>query len=304
VNPEDGLPESLRGAATITPISAGLSGARVFRVEAAGRAYVLKLSPDEPGWPQRVAIQQRAAEAGLAPEVVHVDRERRAVLSAFAVNQSLPAALFDPGRRSAVLALLGRTIGGVHLLPLPSDVPVIDPRSALVPRWAALADWAVPAATRAQVERVLGETPPIQERAPVLSHNDVNPSNLAYDGERLLLIDWDMAGANDPMYDLATAALFLRLAELDCRAVLAAHDGVGAVAELPPRFGYNLRLVSALCGTIFLTMARAQGHAGGREGGLSLQQVYVRLRAGELNPGNADGAWAFGVALIGEGAKW
>ena len=39
------LPETLRGpATTITPLGGGLSGAGVYRVEAGGRGYVLKVA--------------------------------------------------------------------------------------------------------------------------------------------------------------------------------------------------------------------------------------------------------------------
>jgi thiamine kinase-like enzyme len=42
-----------------------------------------------------------------------------------------------------------------------------------------------------------------------VSHNDVNPTNLVYDGENLLLLDWDTAGSNDPFYDLAAISVYL-----------------------------------------------------------------------------------------------
>ena len=49
MNLEACLPAELRGpATTITRIAAGLSGAGVYRVEAGGQAYVLKVSTDEP----------------------------------------------------------------------------------------------------------------------------------------------------------------------------------------------------------------------------------------------------------------
>jgi hypothetical protein len=52
-----------------------------------------------------------------------------------------------------------------------------------------------------------------------------------------------------------------------------------------------------------LDFARAQGHAGatGQETAdntLSLVDVYQAMRAGSLDMANADGKWAFGLALI------
>ena len=44
----------------------------------------------------------------------------------------------------------------------------------------------------------------------MLSHNDLNPTNLIYDGAGVQLLDWSAAGPLDPLYDLATLAMFLR----------------------------------------------------------------------------------------------
>jgi len=40
----------------------------------------------------------------------------------------------------------------------------------------------------------------------VFGHNDLLPTNLMDDGERLWLIDWDYAGFNSPLFDLANLA--------------------------------------------------------------------------------------------------
>ena len=84
----------------------------------------------------------------------------------------------------------------------------------------------------------LAEPAPPSEGPPVTSHNDVNPTNLVWDGERLLLIDWDAAGPNDPFYDLAAVAVFLRMDDETSKALLAAHDGA-MPATLPARFAYD-----------------------------------------------------------------
>src|SRR5215212_2586627 len=100
MNLEACLPVDLREpSTTITRIAAGLSGAGVYRVEAAGQAFVLKISDEgEPlaGWRRKLHIQQLAANAGLAPRIVHVDEARRAIMSAFVVDRSFPALFGDP----------------------------------------------------------------------------------------------------------------------------------------------------------------------------------------------------------------
>ena len=138
----------------------------------------------------------------------------------------------------------------------------------------------------------------------VVSHNDVNPTNLVYDGENLLLLDWETAGPNDPLYDLAAIAVFLRMDEGTCLKLLAAHDGE-SVSTLPARFAYNRRLVSVLCGAAFLHLARQSGHAGATsdqtlDSTPSLGDVYLQVRAGALSPATSEGQWSFGLALVKE----
>ena len=38
------------------------------------------------------------------------------------------------------------------------------------------------------------------------AHNDVNSRNVLFDGERLWLIDWELAFRSDPFADLASVA--------------------------------------------------------------------------------------------------
>lgn len=303
------LPPELDGpSTTITPIIAGLSGAEVYRVEAGGRSFVLKVSgSSEPAtdWRRRLHIQRLAAAAGLAPAVVHADEPRRAVLSAFVVDRSFPAFYRDPRTHEAALAQLGRTIRRVHELPLPADATAQDPRALLASVWAGLgAGFVVPGFAHDAVRRVLAEEPPADERAEVLSHNDLNPGNLVYDGEAILILDWQTAGPMHPFYDLAAISVFLRMDEGKCRTLLAAYDGA-PVDVLPARFAYSRRLVAGLCGTMFLHIARQMQHPGatGAEtlaSTLSLGEVYARMRAGTLSVATAEGQWAFGLALLEE----
>jgi aminoglycoside phosphotransferase (APT) family kinase protein len=180
-----------------------------------------------------------------------------------------------------------------------------DQREFLATIWSgSVANFALPAFVGDAVRGVLTEEAPAFERALVLSHNDVNPTNLVYDGEHLLLLDWDTAGPNDPFYDLAAVSVFLRMDEGTCQRLLTAYDGE-SVANLPARFVYNRRLVAVLCGVAFLHLARQSGHAGatGEEtlgSTPSLGDFYQRMRAGSLNIATGEGQWWFGLALVRE----
>ena len=321
------LPSELQGASTtITRIAAGLSGAGVYRVEAAGGSYVLKVSDAaEPAdaWRRRLAIQRRAAEAGLTPRVVHADEARRAVLTAFVADRSFAMLYRDPRTHEAALSLLGRTLRRVHDLPLPPDAAPQDLRTFLGGIWAGLSAGGatVPAFAREAIQRMLAEEPPPDDRAPVLGHNDVNPTNLVYDGESLLLLDWQTAGPAHPFFDLAAISVFLRMDEATCQKLLAAHDDAPAAAPaapaaasaaaatpaaaLPARFGYCRRLAAVACGTIFLHLARQLGHPGATgaetpDATPSLGELYARMQSGSLSVAGADGQWAFGLALLKE----
>ncbi len=292
MNLEACLPPELRGA-TIVPVAAGLSGAGVYKV---GDAHVLKVSTESAdAWQRKLAIVRAAADAGVAPRVVHSDEERRAIVSEYVVDRGLMPRLMDPRTRGETIALLGHTLRRVHELPIAPGTAAEDPRELLRTRSAACTT--APSFVADAVRRALAERAP--DAAVVLSHNDVNPSNLVCDGERLLLVDWDVAGVNDPYYDLATIAMFLRLDPAACMQLVAAHDG-GEPSELPPRFVYDRRLVAVLCGVTGLALF---GYSGGEmtlDEAPALVQVYQRMRSGERPLTNEDGRRAFALALVKE----
>jgi aminoglycoside phosphotransferase (APT) family kinase protein len=180
-----------------------------------------------------------------------------------------------------------------------------DPGAFLAQVWDGLpADFALPGFAVDAIQRVLAEEAPISGRARVLGHNDLNPSNLIYDGEAILILDWASAGPMDPFYDLAVLAAFLRMDDGDCLRLLLAYDCRPCDA-LPECFRDTRRLAAALAGTMQLYLARQMQHAGatGTEtltSTLTLGGFYQQMRSGALRLGTADGQWAFGLALLKE----
>jgi hypothetical protein len=227
------LPEALRDR-PITRVGVGQSGAGVYAV---GDRHILKVSPA-----LKLEILRAAASAGVAPALVHVDEARNAIVMERA-DPFPPLMMRDPER---AVALLGQTLRRVHDLPVPSGEPA-DPRGLL----AGLTLPELPTWARATIDRVLEMQPP-PRGALVVSHNDVNPSNLALAGDRVVLLDWDTARPNDATWDLATVAMFLRLDDDACRALCRAHGDV----TVDDRFVYERRLVAALCGALFITLAK------------------------------------------------
>lgn len=282
MNLDDCLPPALRGA-TITRVGAGLSGAGVYKV---GEAHILKVH-DAPI--ENLGILRLASDAGLAPRLVHVDEARHAIVLEYVADRGFMMMMVVPSSRDRAIALLGETLRKVHALPPPPDARRGDARTFLADLWPDLAGLAVPAFVAPTVQAVLDETPPPDDRL-VVSHNDVNPTNLIFDGARLLLVDWSTASLNDPTYDLAAAAVFFRL---DARPLFEAYDG----SEPSPRFFYNKRLIAALAGTMFLRLAKQAGYGGG-DTEIPLDEFYAKRRTGEVDIAAPEGQWLFGVALL------
>jgi len=286
------LPAELRGA-TITKIGAGMSGAGVYRVEAAHGAFVLKINEQ----PLKREIVELAAQAGLAPRVIHVDAERRALVSELVADRGFMPWLMNPATRARAIDELGRTLRRVHELPIPPGTTAFDPLDVLRKVQLGLGGLAVPVSATTAIERMLFEQPPPRERI-ALCHGDLNPSNLMFDGERVILLDWDTAGPNDPMIDLAAVGVFCRFDDASACALLAAHDGA-PIDALPASYSYYCRLVATAIGAIFLFLARRLGHAGSSaEATRTFAQCYEAMRAGQLDLVTADGRWTFGLALL------
>jgi aminoglycoside phosphotransferase (APT) family kinase protein len=294
------LPIELRATAVLKPIAAGLSGAGVYRVDANGAAYVLKIATAEPlsRWQQTCAAQLAAGRAGIAPAVIHVDEERRAVVSEFVVDRSFPARFGDPATRELAMAELADTLRRLHALPIPPGSEPRDAQAICARIWPTLATFPLPAFARAAIERALAEEPPPLCRALALCHNDVNPGNLVWDGARVLLLDWDSSAPNDPLFDLASIAVFLRLDDDTSARLIALHDAA-PVAPLPARFVYNRRFMSAFIGMVFLHLAHVGGHPGDAHAEpISLLEIYEAMRIGTLNPGSPQGQWSLAMAML------
>jgi aminoglycoside phosphotransferase (APT) family kinase protein len=303
------LPASLRGPATVlTPVAGGLSGAAVYRVEADGQTFVLKIASGDQSaetWRQQRAMQQRAADAGLSPRVIHVDAARCASVTAFVRGRPFVALYTDPVHKARAVQELGDLLRRLHRLALPPgspDEPQIDRLIAI--RDALAAAGGIPGFVHDAIERTLDAGFP-RDRPMVLSHNDVNPGNIVQDGERLLLVDWDASGPNHPLFDLASIAAFLRMDDRTCGDLLSAYEGEAVYAP-PPSFIAMRRFVAILCGATGLALARRNGHAGASGDDTlasvpGLGEFYQRMRSGAVSIGQPEGQWSFGLALVKEG---
>jgi Phosphotransferase enzyme family len=204
---------SVADPASVTGISPtttrGASGASTLRIDAGSRAYLLRLEVGRrEGFrsPKRsYPCLRAAAEAGIAPAVHHADEEAGVVLMDFVVERPLT---HFPGGEPALLRTLGEMIARLQATaPFPQvmeDFGALTESLLNLVRDGGLFAPGVLDGHVAGLARLRAEYP--WTAVQVSAHHDINPRNLLFDGERLWLVDWEIAFRNDPLADLANIA--------------------------------------------------------------------------------------------------
>jgi aminoglycoside phosphotransferase (APT) family kinase protein len=295
------LPGEHVGTVTaIQPISMGLSGAGVYAVSSTRGELVLRVQPergDASHWAQQLRVLRRAAERGVAPALVYVDETARAIVVTRVAGVPLAAALADPGQRGAVLASVVAQLRALHAL----DVAGIEEREPLAyareqhaaqrarpgfPVWAAALEPIFDA-----IEATLARDP-----RRVVSHNDLNPGNVLWDGARAWLVDWEVAGLTHPFYDLAALAMFLQLDDAAAHGLLAQHEQRPIDDGARATFAALRRLAALLCGLTFASLVPDLGFL--PASAPTLAAFYAELRAGTVDLQDPRGRGAFALALL------
>ena len=191
------------------PLAGGITNTN-FVVRDAGETFVVRIGDDLPLHgvlrSQELAACRAAHACGLAPEIVH--HEPGALVMWFVQGDTLTE---EDVRRPEMLARIVDVIRRCH-----TDMPyhlqgatlmfwafqvcrnylatTRDGTSRIAPQLSRLAN------INAELEHAVG---PIN---PVFCHNDLLPANFLDDGERLWLLDWEYAGWNTALFDLANLA--------------------------------------------------------------------------------------------------
>jgi thiamine kinase-like enzyme len=191
------------------PLGGGITNVN-FRVEDAGRSFVVRIGDDIPVHQvmrfNELAAARAAAETGISPRDVYW--EPGALVIEFIEGRTLADAdVRDQARLERILPVVLRCHRDV---PKRLRGPVLmfwvfhvvrdyaatlrDGGSRHTDRLAGLLD------TAERLEQAVG---PVDI---VFGHNDLLPGNLIDDGARIWLIDWDYAGFNSPLFDLGGLA--------------------------------------------------------------------------------------------------
>ena len=196
-----------RGKVEPEPLAGGITNAN-FTVEDAGGKYVVRIAGDTPvHHVLQFNVSQAclaAHAAGLSPEVVYT--EPGAIVSRFIAGKTFEAQdVRDNLERVLTLVQrchrqMPRHVRGPLLVFWVFHVirdyghRLSEDGSRMAPQLPGLLDAA------GALERAVG---PIE---PTFCHNDLLAANFIDDGHRLWLIDWDYAGYNSALFDLANLA--------------------------------------------------------------------------------------------------
>jgi thiamine kinase-like enzyme len=218
-------------AVDIEPLSGGMTNLN-FKVRDGDQAYVVRLGEDDPihliSRANEIASCEAAFAVGISPELVY--HEPGILVVRFVEGRVYGEAdVRDDGNLHRIVALLRRFH---HELPKRFNqvavmfwvFQVFRHYQNLLTQGASAHAARLPELARIgrELETAVG---PVEI---VFGHNDLLAANFIDDGERIWLIDFDYAGFNSPLFDLANLASNNELSDAQERVLLEKYFGVAA----------------------------------------------------------------------------
>jgi aminoglycoside phosphotransferase (APT) family kinase protein len=288
-----------------TRIAGGASQAEIYRIEVSGRPYLLRLEGGRRGGfhdPHRSFRCMRiAAEIGVAPPLHYADPETGAAVMDFVPTRSM----FEyPGERLALLrdlgGLIARLQGGANFPRLAEYPGIVAHILGLVRASTLFAPGLLDQHAEALAQ--IRDAYRWDASSLVASHNDLNPGNILFDGQRLWLVDWETAFLNDPLVDAATAANYLATTGEQEDLLLDRCLGRAPQADDRARFTLMRQMTRLFYAGLMLSIAAARPHAK-VEADLaapSLPEVFSSIAQGSLAGGAPETMLVFGKAFLKE----
>ena len=148
-------------------------------------------------------VLNNAARAKLAPEVIFEDRKHGILVTLFIRGSSwLEKDFHDPKKIKILVKLLHE----IHALPKVGHS--FDPREIAKNYMSNLEDQSDYCGFATKCIRIITDLGYIQDQC--CCHNDIHSSNLIQ-GERLMVLDWEYAFDNNPMFELASISSYHNL---------------------------------------------------------------------------------------------
>jgi aminoglycoside phosphotransferase (APT) family kinase protein len=187
------------------PMAGGASGALALLVRVSGRRCVLRVEARRSRMrnPHQYTCMQIASDAGIAPPLRYADAEAGVAIMDYVAEQPLHQYPGGVATLSRDLAALVEKLHATSLFPAVGDFRQLI-RRMLAHVQSGCASGLLDRHVEA-FERVVAAYP-WNPAAHVSCHNDPNPRNTLFDGNRLWLIDWETSYRNDPFVDVAILA--------------------------------------------------------------------------------------------------
>jgi thiamine kinase-like enzyme len=244
LSPRDALakiPGWESGCSSLRELKGGLTN-RTYLVERDDEPFVLRLAAAHTNVfnldrASENKILIRAAAAGLAPELIYADVESGILLNRYIPGHAWDVAdLYNDANIDRLAALLRK----VHALPL--SAKKFDPNAVAGHYVANLESRRELYAFGLHCEKVATDLP--RSDVFVCCHNDVVAGNVI-GGSSPVLLDWEYACDNDPMFDLASLIGFHNLDDGRGSVLLRAYAG-GGDPVLAERLESQVRLYDAI----------------------------------------------------------
>lgn len=288
----------------VRPITGGFSGARVFRVEAEGRPWLLRLpiGHDAVRDPARwLPCLQIAAEAGIAPPLRYADLATGACITAFIEGRPLAEGFAGP--RRPMIEALGALARRLHATPaFPPLVDYMDGMAGLIDQLRSLDLMSAEALELeltgyADLDRAYRGLAP----EPVSSHNDLNPRNILVEGERFWVVDWEAAFLADRYVDLATLANNATRDDAELAVLTAAYFGRAPTSAETARLFLARQVNRVFYGVMFLSglaAERPEARIAPAQIDADLTEVRQALGEGRFPLDSWDGRLVYGLAQL------
>ena len=275
----------------ITPMTKGLSSALVFRIVVHGAPYLLRIMTriDERNDPARqFASMKAAAEAGIAPRILHANIKDGILITDFVEPVPFP--------ETEALARVPPLLRKLHAIPPFSQaLNYVTMHNGFVWRLRSanlLPDNEIEEAFTRYAQ--LAAVYPRLDSDMVSCHNDLKPENILFDGRRVWLVDWEAAFRNDRYFDLSIVANFVVSTDAEERTCLEKYFGQPPDEYQRARFFLMRQMMHMLYASVFLMLGSAGKPIDLNQPLPSFRDFHRQIWAGDINLGDNDRKIVYG----------